>query len=244
MIIYVDIVFLLNVFLDFLLLMGVSVILTRNVKVKKLIIGSLIGGGSTLLLFVNISSLESILLKFILGLIMVLATFGYCSLKYTLNNLFYLYTISFSIGGVMYLLMDYGYYNYIVLILGFIVVLYFYIKEIKEYQANYVNYYKVIVYIKNKKYQLTGYLDTGNKLYDSFKHPVIIVSKNISYQDEDIIYVPYVSLNNNGVIKCIKTNKIIINKKVFNNYLVGLSKDKITIDGVNCILHSKMKGMI
>ena len=144
----------------------------------------------------------------------------------------------------MYLLMDYGYYNYIVLILGFIIVLYFYIKEIKEYQTNYVNYYKVIVYIKNKKYQLTGYLDTGNKLYDSFKHPVIIVSKNISYQDEDIIYVPYVSLNNNGVIKCIKTNKIIINKKVFNNYLVGLSKDKITIDGVNCILHSKMKGMI
>ena len=151
MIIYVDLVFLLNIFLDFLLLMSVSVLLTRNTKLKRLLLGSVIGGISTLLLFIKISSTLSILLKILLGILMVLGTFGYHSIRYTLNNLFYLYTLSFSVGGVLYLLMDKGYYNYLVLIIGFIVVLYLYIKMIKKYQVSYTNYYKVKITIKDKE---------------------------------------------------------------------------------------------
>ena len=243
MTIYVDLVFLLNIFLDFILLMSVSVILTRNVKVKKIILGSLVGGISTFLLFINVNSILSLLLKLLLGLLMVITTFGYKDIKYTLNNLFYLYTLSFSVGGVMYLLMEKGFYNYIILIIGFIIVLMMYIKQYKSYQDNYVNYYKVEIYLKNKKYLLTGFLDTGNKLYDNYKHrPVIIIDKKIKYNLEDIIYVPYLSLNNESILKCLKTDKVIINNHIFKNYLVGLSNKKINIDGINCILHSKMKG--
>ena len=242
MIIYIDLVFLLNILLDFILLMSVSVILTRNTNVKRIILGSIVGGLSTLLLFININNL---IIKIILGILMVLVTFGYHNLKYTLNNLFYLYTLSFSVGGVMYLLMDNLYYNYLILVLGFIIVLVLYIKMIKNYQTSFTNYYKVEIFIKNKKYLLTGYLDTGNKLYDTYKHrPVVIISKKIKYNLEDVIYVPYESLNNNSVLRCLKIDKIIINKHVFTNYLVGLSNNKIKIDGINCILHSKMKGII
>jgi len=245
MVIYVDLVFLLNVFLDFSLLMGVSVILTRNANIRRILLGSLIGGISTLLLFIKISSLISFIIKIILGLIMVIITFGYHSLKYTFNNLFYLYTISFSIGGVMYLLMDRGYYNYLVLISGFTLVLFGYVKQIKNYQVNYTSYYSVEITIHNKKYLVTGFLDTGNKLYDTYHHrPIIILNKRIKYSLDDIIYVPYITLNNNGVLKCLKADTIIINKRVFKNYLVGLSNKKINIDGVNCLLHSKMKGII
>ena len=120
MVIYVDLVLILNLFLDFLLLMSVSVILTRKTKLKRLLFGSMVGGISTLLLFINVSTLISLILKIILGLLMVLISFGYHSIRYTLNNLFYLYTLSFSVGGVMYLLMDKGYYNYFILIIGFI----------------------------------------------------------------------------------------------------------------------------
>ena len=242
MIIYVDLVFLLNIVLDFMLLMSVSVILTRNTKFKRLLLGSLIGGISSVLLFINISSLLSFILKIILGLLMVLVTFGYHSIKYTLNNLFYLYTLSFSVGGVMYLLMD-SFYNYLVLIIGFIVVLTLYIKMIKNYQVSYTNYYQVKITIKDKDYDVVGYLDTGNKLMYHHK-PVVILDKKIKYNLEDIIYVPYTSLNNTSVIKCLKTDKIIINNQIFKNYLVGLSNKKIHIDGINCILHSKMKGII
>lgn len=243
MIIYLDLVFFLNIFLDFILLMSVSVVLTRNVSLKRIFLGSIIGGGSTFILFFSISSIILFLIKLFLGFFMVLVTFGYHSLKYTYNNLFYLYTISFSIGGVLYLLMNKGYYNYLILIIGFLVVSYLYVKQIKKFKTNYSDYYQVKVYLKNQVLNLTGYLDTGNKLYDNYKNrPVIITSKKIMYDLEDIIYVPYVSLNDEKIIKCLKVDKIIINNKVFHNYLIGLSDQKILIDGVNCILHSKMKG--
>ena len=244
MVIYVDLIFILNIFLDFTLLMSVSVILTRNTKIKRLILGSIVGGLSTVILFISINSLFSFVLKILLGLLMTLVSFGYQSLKYTLNNLFYLYTLSFSVGGVMYLLMDKGYYNYLLLIVGFIIVLFIYVYQLKRYQTNYANYYNVELYVANKKYILTGFLDTGNKLYDSVHRPVIILNKRIKYNPEEVIYVPYATLNSNSVLKCLKTDKIIINNHVFNNYLVGLSNKKINIDGINCILHSKMKGMI
>lgn len=245
MVIYIDLVFFLNIFLDFFLLMTVSVILTRNTKIKRLLLGSLVGGISTILLFINIGSVLSFILKLILGLLMVLVTYGYHSLKYTFNNLFYLFSLSFSVGGVMYLLMDKAYYNYLVLIIGFIISLFFYIKMIKKYQDSYSNYYKVKIIINGKLYDVVGYLDTGNKLYDTYKkRPVVILDKRIKYNLEDIIYVPYTSLNNSSVLKCLKPDKIIVNNHEFKNYLVGLSNKKINIDGINCILHSKMKGMI
>lgn len=243
MIVYVDVVFLLNIILDLFLLMSVSVILTRNANFKRIILGSIVGGISTFLLFININSILSLLLKLLLGFLMIITTFGYKDIKYTFNNLFYLYTLSFSVGGVMYLLMGKGYYNYLILIMGFIIVLCMYVKQAKTYQNNYLNYYPVELYLKKKKYVLTGFLDTGNKLYDNYQHrPVIITSKNIKYNLEDIIYVPYVSLNNQSVLRCLKTDKIIINHHVFKNYLVGISNKKINIDGINCLLHSKMKG--
>lgn len=245
MIVYIDLVMLLNIVLDSILLMSVSVLLGRNVRIKRIVLGSLIGSVSTLILFISITSLELLILKFILGIIMCIVTFGYVNIKYTLNNVFYLYIISFIIGGGLTLIKDYGYYNYFILIIGFIIISILFIKQMKKYQDNYSNYYKVDVYIKGNLYKLNGYLDTGNKLYDQYKNrPIILISKKINYNLEDIIYVPYVSLNNESLVKCLKSDKVIVNNKVFNNYLIGLSDKKFHIDGVNCILHSKMKGIL
>lgn len=245
MIVYIDLLFFLNIVLDSILLMSVSVLLGRNVSIKRIIFGSLVGGISILVLLFNMSSIELIVLKLILGILMCIVTFGYVNINYTFNNVFYLYIISFIIGGGLTLIKDYGYYNYIVLIIGFVVISYLYIKNMKKYQDNYSNYYKVNVFIKGIEYKLNGYLDTGNKLYDQYKHrPIILVSKKIKYEITDIIYVPYVSLNNESLVKCLKADKVVINNKVFDNYLIGLSDKKFHIDGVNCILHSKMKGYL
>lgn len=245
MTIYLDMVFLLNILLDFILLMSVSIILTRNARIKRIILGSMIGGVSTTLLFINISSLLLFILKIFLGLIMVLATFSYKNIKYTFNNLFYLLTISFILSGILYLFMDQKYYNYLILIIIFITIPIIYYKQLKKYQDNYTNYYQVKIYYKQKIYDLIGFLDTGNKLFDLYKkRPVILTDYQININDEEIIYVPFTSVNTEGIIKCFKPDKIIVNNKEINNYLVGISNKKIKIDGVNVILHSKMKGII
>ena len=174
---------------------------------------------------------------------MVLITFGFKSIKYTFNNLFYLYTISFIVGGVLFLFINKGIYNYFILIIGFIIICFLYIKQVKKFKHNYSNYFKVKIIIKKSEYNLVGYLDTGNNLYDNYKHrPVILVSNKIKYKEEDIIYVNYVSLNNESVLKCLKVDKIVVNNKEFKNYLIGLSNKKFKIEGIDCILHNKMKG--
>ncbi len=245
MILYVDLIFIVNVIIDFILLMSVSVILTRNARIGKIILGSLMGGVSTFSLFINMNSYLLFLIKIILGIIMTIITFGFHNIRYTFNNLFYLFTISFSVSGVLYLLIDKPYYNYLILIVTFFIVCFLYIKQYRKIKNNYSNYYKVEIIYNEKKYLLTGYLDTGNKLYDNYhRRPIILIDKKIKCDLEKIIYVPYTSLNNSSVLRCIKADKIIINNCVFNNYLIGLSNNKFNIDGVNCILHSKMKGSL
>ena len=241
--IYIDLLTLLNIGLDFILLMSISVILKRNVKIKRILLGSIFGSLTIFLLFINLNSILLTLLKIIFGLLMVIITFGYKNLKYTLNNFYYLIVNSIIVGGGLYLIKDYGYYNYIILIIGFIILIFIYIKQMTKFKENYTNYAKVDIYINNKIYKMNGYLDTGNKLYDQFKHrPVILVNKNIPYNIEDIIYVACSTINNVSLIKCIKSEKIVINNKNYYDYLIGFSPNKIKIDGVDCILHSCLKG--
>ena len=89
--IYLDLVILLNFFLDFLLLTSVSLILKRNVRIYKLLLGAFTGGVSILFLFISISSFTLFLIKIIISVLMCLTSFGYKNIKYTFNNIIYLY---------------------------------------------------------------------------------------------------------------------------------------------------------
>lgn len=87
---------------------------------------------------------------------------------------------------------------------------------------------------------MEGFIDTGNRLVSPIKkEPVILVNLKLSVKK--IIYVPYKALNTQGIISCIRPDKVIIGNKEFNHCLVGLAKDKFTIDGVSCILPNKFK---
>ena len=102
--IYVDLVFLLNIFFDFILLLSVSLILRRNVSIKRIIFGGITGGSSIFLLFLNITKFELFLIKIVIAFLMVIVTFKYRNLKYTLKNFVYLYIVSIVLGGFLYLI--------------------------------------------------------------------------------------------------------------------------------------------
>jgi hypothetical protein len=56
-----------------------------------------------------------------------------------------------------------------------------------------------------------------------------------------MLLVPYDSLNNHGLLKCIIPEKIFIQGVGFkNNFLVGISNEEIKMDGVDCILSEKL----
>jgi sigma-E processing peptidase SpoIIGA len=190
---------------------------------------------------------------------MVIISFGYKDVRYTLRNVLYLYTSSIVLGGFLYLLnVEFAYkqdglifyhnglsINWIVLLLASPIILYVYLKQGLFLKNNYSNYYMVDIYFKDEKISVSAFMDTGNGLIDPYqKRPIILVSKQElkgRYKDEDIILVPYESLNHHGLLKCIKPDKIIIlGVGIRKNLLIGIAEDKFKIDGIDCILHSKL----
>ncbi len=78
MVIYIDILLILNLFVDYFLLLSSSVLLSRKVKRRRLIFGAFVGSLSSLLIFLpNLYILLTLLIKVITGFIVVLVTFGY-----------------------------------------------------------------------------------------------------------------------------------------------------------------------
>ena len=195
MTIYIDLVILLNFGIDLLLLFAVAIILRRQTTLTKLFISALVGSITILSMFIELNSLSLFLIKIIISIIMCLITFGYRNIKYTLNNLFYLYTSSIILGGCLYLLnLECSYkheglmfyynglsVNFIVLIILSPIIIYAYVKQGLNLKNNYSNYYNIDIYLSTGEViTATSYLDTGNKLEDPYrKRPIILLNKDL-----------------------------------------------------------------
>ena len=93
--VYLDLLFILNFLLDFIILSAVNYILRRNVKQGRILLGSLIGTVTLLILFIKLSNFELLLYKLIISVVMIIGTFGYKDLNYFIKNLLY-FSINFS----------------------------------------------------------------------------------------------------------------------------------------------------
>ena len=183
---------------------------------------------------------NNIIMKILLSILIIIITFG---IKNIIKNTTYFYLLSIILGGTLYLF-DLNIYklNYQILLIISPILIYLYIKENIKYKNIYLNNYIVEIYINNKLYKLEGMIDTGNELKDPYKkRSIILVNINLDYRKFKYLFVPFNALNTQGIIPCIKPDKIIINNKIFTNYLIGLSKDKFHLNGVECILPNTIK---
>jgi len=260
MLVYVDLVLILNIAMDFLLLLCVSITLKRNVRFYRIVLGSVFGGISILFLFIKLNNLMLFLFKLIISIIMVLISFSFKNIKYFFNNLLYLYLSSIILGGGIYLLdiqinyrnngmlfIDSGFsLNFIVLLIISPAIIYGYIKSMKNMKRNYNNFYKVDVIYNNKRYKFNAVLDTGNRLYDPYKkRPIVIVNTNkIKLDYENSIIVPYKTASGTSILKCVIVDKLIIDGNEKNKVLVGVSKEKISIEGIDMLIHNDLMGGI
>ncbi len=255
--IYLDLIYFFNYYLDFLLLLTTSIVLKRNVSLKRVFIGAFLGSFSIFLLFFRLSSFTLFIFKIFLALIMVITTFKYENLKYTSSNFIYFYMISIILGGFLYYLnIEFNYtsigmlfvkhklnVNAIFLLLISPIILFIYIKQNKKMKSNYNLSYNVKIVLKNRQeYQLTGYLDTGNSLFDPITNkPIILLEKGIlDEKNNNFYYIPFQSLNNHNLLKCLRPQYIEIESKRFNNYLIGISDKKFNFEGIKCILNNKL----
>jgi len=258
MTIYVDLIILLNFFLDFILLLTESLLLKRNVKIINAVLGAFIGGISIVSLFYTMSSFNLFIFKVIISIMMILVTFKFKSIKYFITNILYLYLLSIILGGFLYFINNsFSYHNsgliffhngfsmnIVFIILISPIILFMYYKSNKNIKNNYNNRYKVeITFLNGKKSLLTGFLDTGNNLIDPYKkRPIILLNKDVivNYNPRCIL-VPCVTINQTSMIKCFRIKKLIINgKKIEDEVLVGLSDNYFNIEGVDLLIHKKI----
>ncbi len=248
--IYLDYIFLINFLFDFILLLGVSIVLKRNVSKLRLFLGSLFGGVSFFIIFFSMSSVMFLIVKMLLGVLMVIICFSYKSFRYTLSNFIYLVILSVILGGGLYLInTEIGYSNvgmiffangnsvnlFVLILIGFLIVL-FYSRYVKVIKRSVVNKYNVEVFIGNSSYKFDGFMDTGNDLL-YFNRPVVILNKDFGY-DGDYVYIPFRSVNGNSVMKGFKVSKIFVSGKgFFENVYVAIANDKFQLKDCDMILN-------
>lgn len=248
--IYVDLLVIEDLIMNYCVLIGTGLILNRITHLKKVFLSAVIGCIPLTILFLNLAKIYTSFISLIFSVIMSLITFGYKDIKYTIRNIIYIYFISIFLAGSLsfininflphiksYLL------NVIILIITSPIITYIYIKSLKEIKTNYSNYYQIDIYLKGKnKITVNSYLDTGTILNDPYtKKPIIILKDSfVDISNERILYVPYNTINGSGLLKCIKPEKIYIYKVGWRyKLLIGLIED-IGIEGADCILNKEL----
>lgn len=244
--IYIDLYLIFNFIMDMIITISVSILLKRKTSPLRIILSSLLGVISSLVLF---TSLNKILIEIISVILMSLISFGYKNIRYLLKNILYMYLLSTLLGGVFYLfelkVTTNIFVKYLLMLIISVEVLTLYLKENKKIKNIYNNSYQVDIYFMDGKHlSLIGFVDTGNNLYDPYKHrPIILVSQKYYYEDNPIL-VPYHTLSGNGLLPCSRIEKLYIDNTLSpSNVLVGFSDSPKLIDGIDVILHKDlMKG--
>ncbi len=252
--VYLDYIFLINFLFDFILLLGVSLILKRHVSKFRILLGSLFGAFSFFILFLSISSFLFFLIKMIFSVIMIVITFSYKNLKYTFNNFFFLIILSILMGGFLYLIdIEVGYSHigmlfftngkrlniFLLLLFSLILTIIYYLYMNKFKIFNSTNY-KCNLTIRGKTIFLNGYLDTGNHLL-YFNKPVIIINKDL-VDFPCNLFIPFNSVNGTGVLNGSYVEKLEVETLgVFNNIVVAVSNDKFQLEGADIILNNKLR---
>lgn len=257
MTLYVDLLFIFNFLFDFIIFNSVNFILRRNIKYYRIIIVSLLGNVSLLLFYVINYHFIFILLKFIIAIVLNIICFGYKDIRYLIKNTVYFYLVGMLLGGIIYFF-DMQFINsingfivnntnllkYFSVIIVSLILFYRYLSNLVLLRNNYSYYYKCYIYLDDEnKLCVNAFLDTGNKLKDPYSNRNIVLINDellTNYLVKMPIFVPFNSLNNHGLLTCFKAKRIVIDGKESDDFLIGISKDKMFIDGIDCIISTNL----
>ena len=248
--VYVELLVIEDLILNYVVLLGTGILLNRITKFKKIFLSSVLGTIPLIFLFINISPFYMIVISILFSIVMSITAFKYKDLIYTIKNIIYMFLISIFLAGSVYLINTHFLYkiksstfNIFILIVLAPIITYIYIKSTIKAANNYSNYYLVDIYLKDKsKITINTYLDTGNKLHDPYTlKPIILISNNlINTKNQNKILVPYNTIDNHGLLECIKPEKIYIKGIGYRKkLLIGLI-DEIGIEDADGILNKSL----
>lgn len=235
MIVYVDIVIVENLVINFFLLLVTMQIMSIKVKYRRIFLSSSIGAIYTLSLFFSQTSfLTTFLGKLLFALLMIYIILKDKGIVTTIKGLLIFYLVSFTFCGILFMfaLTQNGYditkaftlqsYSIKYLLFGGMVIyitmsrIIFYVKD-RMVISNLI--YDLEININDEVTKIKGFLDTGNELVEPVTTlPVIIVEKtnflNVNINKEEQFSIPYKVVNGDkGSIKGVKAKEVKLVKK-------------------------------
>ena len=206
MTIYLDLIFLENIFMNFIIIYATGLILKRKIKIFKILLGGIIGAIYAIIYYIsNLEIYSSIILKILLSIVIVYISFENKTKSEFLKAILIFYLTSFTFGGVSFGLLYFispqnilfqdgtliGIYPLKIILIGgaigFLIIMTSFKTVKKKIDKNDMKC-EIGIKINNKETKINAIVDTGNFLIEPItKKPVVIVEseklKNIFSED-------------------------------------------------------------
>lgn len=197
-VVYVDVLLVLNLFVNYFLLLACGRILRCEIKRRRLLLGAGIGAVYSLIIFFpNLNAALSVVLKLLVCSVMSVSSFGFHSPRSFLRACGCLFGVSFVFGGAMlalYLMFEPKgmvycngavYFDISLLFVAAATTVCYIVTSIlskllrRNTPENHL--YKITLSLRGKTVTTSALMDTGNSLTDSFTDtPVMLLEWNLA----------------------------------------------------------------
>ena len=200
MTIYIDIILMENLIMNFIILYATGLVLKRKIKNIRLILASLLGAVYSLLAYISTFEIyTNMILKIILSILIVYIAFNAQNVKQIGKDLLLFYLISFVCGATFALIyiikpqdilmkngLFLGTYPLKTVILGAIIAFVIVITAFKIVKSKFSAkdmYCKIKIKLNEKQIETNAMIDTGNLLKEPITNtPVIVVEHTLLYE--------------------------------------------------------------
>ena len=244
---YIDVLFLVNFMMDYLVLLTTKKILKCSATHLNVCIGALIGALATCVIIclpIPYAFIKIIMFHTIVNTCMIKIGLKVSGASNFLKAFLLLYVSSILFGGILTLVQQYvriGSLFFAIAIAGYYLVqgIWWLILQIQR-----INQYKcqVSLFIDNKIYKVTAMIDTGNRLTDPLTHqPVCLAERRaieITSTEQEGRGIRYIAFHSvgcpAGMIPIIKFDRMCIHREEdywVENPVIGLCEDVLSAEG-------------
>ncbi len=200
MTIYIDVVLIENLIMNFIILLATGLILKEEIKVVRLLLSSLLGAIYSVVSYLSILEVySSMILKIILSVVMIYIAFNPQTIKKMWKDMLLFYLTSFVFGGVAFALIYFvkpqeilmknglflGTYPLKTIILGAIIAFIIIMTAFTVVKSKITKkdmFCEIEIQLNGKNIETTAMIDTGNLLKEPITNtPVIVVEHTLLY---------------------------------------------------------------
>lgn len=229
MIVYIELLFIYNTVINFILLMLVEKIYNNKIKYKKLIIASICGGGMFFCYLLSNTIFKA--LKIFGGTILILIISTNKGRNKLISEIITFYSLNFAFTGVLSTFQI----NTLVPLLMVVASIFTLVIIFKNKKLNTHRYYKVKIDLANKTYHLDGFYDSGNLSRTSDNIPIIFI--NSKFKEQNLKFIELINIQTiagNKLLPCYEPNSCI----------VKVNNQQIAIDVAICFVEMEKECLL